>query len=171
MAKKFMPHMRMSVMARAIAAFDRASGVIIATIWGSAIVLSILANISVGRALSAREELAQAEASIPLTPNVTQVSVPPQELADTVEKLQKRYGTVLQVMQKKGDSIVTILSKDPTAFSTWLTAITYLDIIRPDIAWKIDTLCVGVKCGDTIMSGTFSARSMRFEIPQPEPTE
>lgn len=167
MAKTLLPYMRMGIMTRAVQTFDKNSGIIVGIVWMAALILLVLANMGVGRALSARELLAAAEASTPLTPQITQSKLGDNEIKIITEKLQKRYSSTLQIGQKQGDNIITITAKDPASFSTWLTAITYLDIIRPEVEWKIDNFCVGPKCGDFIMGASLSAQAVAFTVPVP----
>ncbi|MGE3770901.1 MAG: hypothetical protein AB7G06_08140 [Bdellovibrionales bacterium] len=161
------PHLKMSVMTRAVQAFDKASAVIVAIVWGGAVVLMFLGYLGVHSAIGAREQLAAAEASTPGTPVISLDRLDAPSVAILVDKLQKRYGSVLTIKSDKGSNKITIMAKDASAFSSWLTAVTYLDIIRPDVSWTIEDMCIGAKCKDGIMTGTFSAQTTKFQLPQP----
>jgi len=165
MAKLSLPKMKLSIVGRAIQTFDKNSAIIVSIVWGAAIVLSIMGSMGISSAMHAREQLAAAEASTPLTPRITQQQLPEPAVKAITDKLAKRYGNVLQINVAPGTGLVTITAKDAGAFSTWLTAVTYLDIIRPDVAWKIEKFCVGAKCGDSLMSASFSALAVAFEVP------
>jgi len=154
-------------MSRAVQAFDKASAVIVAIVWGAAIFLMFLGYLGVHSAISAREQLATAEASTPGTPVISLDRLDGASVATLVDKLQKRYGNILTIKADKGSNKITIVAKDAGAFSSWLTAVTYLDIIRPDVSWSIEDMCVGTKCKDGIMTGTFTAQTTKFQLPPP----
>jgi hypothetical protein len=165
MARFSLPKMKLSVLGSAMQSFDKHAAMIVGIVWGAAVVLTILASMGISSALHAREQLAAAEASTPLTPRISQQQLPEPAVKAITDKLAKRYGAVLQIAISAGTGQITITAKDASAFSTWLTAVTYLDIIRPDVAWKIEKFCVGAKCGESLMSASFSAIAVAFEVP------
>lgn len=160
-----LPHFKMSVMARAVAAFDKATAIVMLIVWGAALLFTILAYSSVSSSLHAREALAAAEASTPLTPTINVQNLPEAAVKEIAERLQRRYGGQAQISVNGGKLQIT--AKDASAFNTWLTAVTYLDIIRPDVAWKIEDFCVGASCSMNVMSISLLAQSVTFDVPAP----
>lgn len=160
-----LPQLKMSIVSKALMAFDKATSVVVLIVWGAALLFTVLAYSSVQRSMNAREELAAAEASTPLTPRINTQPLPEANVAQIGERLQRRYGSQIQITQNAGK--LQISAKDASAFTTWLTAVTYLDVIRPDIAWKIEDLCVGSACPNNVMGVSLVAQTVSFDVPQP----
>lgn len=165
MLSSSLPRFKVSVMSRAVQAFDKATSVIVLIIWGAALLFTVLAYSSVQRSLNARAELASAEASAPLTPKISMQPLAEATVAQIGERLQRRYGSQVQITINSGK--LQIAAKDAAAFTTWLTAVTYLDVIRPDVAWKVEDFCVGASCPNNVMNVTLVAQSVNFDVPRP----
>lgn len=159
------PQLKTSLITKAVMAFDKATGVIVLLVWCAALLFTVLAYSSVRSSMAAREDLAAAEASAPLTPRINLQALPEAQVAQIAERMQRRFGSQTSISLSSGK--LSISAKDPGNFNTWLTAVTYLDVVRPDIAWKIEEFCVGSSCQNNLMSVLLVAQSVNFDVPQP----
>ena len=158
-------HLSPGLVARAAKTFDRASAFIVLTVWGAALAFMALAYVGVEQTLKARQNLAEAEAAIPVLPTIAQDPVPAPTLQQLADRLKKRLGD--KVTLTPAASQLRITAALPENYNAWLSAISYVDTISADTQWSISQFCVGAECKDGLMSVTLNAQKVSFTAPPP----
>jgi hypothetical protein len=155
-----------SVMQRAIAAFDRATMVVVLACWSGAILVMLFALYTLNLSVTAKRETIEAAAHEPSLPKM--VNKPPTmaELNPLVDRLKQRYPEL--TFSLAGDTSLTISSNEGARFRTWLTVLSYIDTISPQYRWSMREFCVGVKCGSSsLMRAIVTAEKISFAPPAP----
>ncbi|NBX73860.1 MAG: hypothetical protein EBQ89_06130 [Alphaproteobacteria bacterium] len=149
--------------------FEKGSIIIMGVIWLVAILLCALAYLTVGQAASVHQKLNEALATEPQLPTVTQFNLSPPQLKPHADRLMERYGKSINVIFSGREDFLVIEASDSAQFSTWLSAINYLDTIAPDVRWRFERLCMGQDCDKSIlMSATIKGEGVGIERPQPK---
>lgn len=152
------------VVQKALQTFDRSMLAVVAGAWGVSILLLLFALFTVGSSVKEKGVLVTAMASEPVVP-VTVKKVP--ELKDLnilTDRLQKRFPDIN--FQLANDKSLTVMCVDGNKFRLWLTVLSYIDTMSPQIRWSIRELCVGNKCsGNAPMKATLSAEKITFSLP------
>ena len=150
---------------RAVKTFDRASGIIVLTVWGAALAFVGLAYLGIGQTIEARGKLAEAESAQPVLPVIAQEPIATPAIQDISDRLAKRYGD--KIIFAPNGSQLHISATAPEIYTTWMEAVSYLDTISPDTQWTISQFCVGPECKDGLMSVTLDAQHISFTAPPP----
>ncbi len=164
-SNSIVPHLSAGLMTRAMKTFDRASAFIVLTVWGAALAFSALAYVGVEQTIKARQNLAEAEAALPVLPTIAQDPVPAPTLQQLADRLKKRLGE--KVTLTPTGSQLRISATLPESYNAWLSAISYVDTISADTQWSIKQFCVGLECKDGLMNVTLDAQKVSFTAPPP----
>lgn len=156
--------LKSNIVNKALMTFDKASGLIVALIWGAAIAFMGLAYVSVEQVLNGRLETAKAEAAVPAIPTIQQEALGGTIVTDLAARLGKQYGVKLNFAASGAD--LRISTSAAEAYNTWVSAITYLDTISGDTTWGIKELCIGVECRDGLMTITLTGKKVSFGTPE-----
>jgi hypothetical protein len=156
-AKVFNPHLMNKVMQT----FDSITIVVVASCWGAAAIIIILALYTVHLSVSTKRDVIEAAAKEPALPQL--VMRPPEatEMGPIVERLQRRFPDITFALSN--DKSLTVSAVDGSKFRTWLTVLSYIDTISPQYRWQIKDLCVGMQCpSGTPMRSVLIARKITF---------
>lgn len=160
------PQLTTTLVSRAVATFDRASGFIVLTVWGAALAFMALAYIGVQQTIKARNQLVEAEASQPVLPTIAQTPVATSSLQQIADRMKKQLGDKVTVTP--AGSQLKITAAKPDNYNYWLSAISYVDSASADTLWTIKDFCVGTECKDALMSVTLNAQTVSFTTPSSE---
>lgn len=154
---------------KAINAFDKATIVIVSSVWGGAILIMLFALYTINMSVTAKRQVIEAAATEPSLPQL--VSRPPEltELKPIVDRMQKRFPDITFTLGN--DKTLAISAQQGAKFRTWLTVLSYIDTISPQYRWQIKEFCVGGKCSGSVpmkavlvaQKISFSSKSVRIE--------
>ncbi|MDD3370820.1 MAG: hypothetical protein PHE27_03220 [Alphaproteobacteria bacterium] len=139
-----------SRIARAVSAFDKSTTMIVGTCWLAALVMMILAIVSVHAAVDYKKEAATASSVNPVLPTIKKVSIPPHELQKVVERLQKQFPDIK--IDLRAPSGINVRTNDGNQFHQWITALNYVDTMAPEYRWTLKDFCTGSCSNGFLMS-------------------
>jgi hypothetical protein len=169
-AGKFTELLTTDLLAKTLRALDRTAMVMIIVSWSAAILMMGVALYTVSSAHHARQEADEAAAIEPLVPVIKRAALARKEMDGFVDRLRSRYKTVS--INASPDNALEISGTDPNNFLDWLSALSYLDTIAPQMRWTIRDLCVGNECGGSaLMRAAIIAERVTFQAPQPHGEE
>ena len=119
-----------------------ATGIILG-IWAAAIIC-IIGAVSQAQRTSDMASQAQAlQSLIPATINIREESLAKEDYDVIASSLSARYTSVKIASGRKA---LEIQSNSVDAYSAWLAAMFDVMASRPDVRWKVVTLCAGESC-------------------------
>lgn len=156
--KSFSP----SVMTRVIATFDKATIAIVATCWAATLFMGFLALYAVNQSVAAREAADRALAVEPALPAMTQRPMEGREAQGILTRFGRRYPDL--IVNYKDNFIIS--ATDGGKYHEWITSLDYLETLAPKYNWQIVELCIGVKCGQSVMTAVLKGERVEFKMPQ-----
>lgn len=152
---------------RALRSFDKATALIVATVWTSAAVIIILATFAVFGAVKSKQEMTKLLVDEPAQLKIEFSPASSKDLQPLLDRIKKRYPDLKLELAKDGS--MTIFSENPEHFRQWIFALNYIDSISPQFRWSIRTLCVGTQCSmKMIMHAALRAEKVNFVVPDSE---
>lgn len=158
------------LLTKAVRALDRTAVVMIIVTWAAAVFMMGVALYTVSKAHYARQKAEEAAALEPLVPAMKHGVLARRDLERLTTRLKMRFRTVN--INATPDNAVEISGTDAGAFLDWLSALSYLDTIAPQVRWSIRDLCIGSECGGaSLMRAAIIAERVTFQAPQPRSDE
>ncbi len=157
--KVFAPRM----VTKAVQAFDRATAVVIAVSWASAVVVLAFALYTLNLSVSEKRAAEQAAAIEPKLPRIIRKGLDPREAQSLQSELQRQFPGLTFSLQSGQHLVVS--SGDGGQFREWLSAISYIDTVSPQYHWVLQEFCVG-KCGAReLMKAELAGERISFAAP------
>ncbi len=154
------------LLAKTLRSLDRTAMAMLIVSWCAAITMMGVALYTVSTAHRARQEAETAAALEPMVPTIKRATLTRKELDGFVERLRARYKVV--GINATPDNALEISGAESAHFLDWLSAISYLDTVAPQVRWSIRDLCVGNECGSaTLMRALIIAERVTFQAPLP----
>lgn len=158
------------LLAKVLRSLDRTAMVMLIVSWSAAVLMMGVTLYTVSVAHHAGQEAESAAALEPMVPTIKRTALTRKELDSFVDRLRGRYKTVN--INASPDNALEISGIDPAHFLDWLSALSYLDTIAPQVRWTIRDLCVGNECGgSSLMRAAIIAERVTFQAPQPKVEE
>ncbi len=156
---------------KATRALDRTAVIMILAVWIGAVVMVGVALYTVSLAHKARQQTDEAVAVEPAVPEMQKAALPRIELDKYAERLRTRFGKI--TFNALPDNGLEVTAADASTYLDWLTAMSYLDTIAPQVRWAVRDLCVGTECGSgSMMRATVVGERITFRKPEKAaPTE
>lgn len=161
--KLFLRSFSPKVVAKAAQSFDRATTVVVTSCWSAALVAVAAAIYTLMLSASAHHESDLAIAAEPVLPKVVQRPMDMHSVQTMFDRLQHRMPDVS--FQVRGQNLA-VTSMNGAAFHQWLTALTYIDIISPDVHWSFQEFCVGECKNSELMHAIIKGERLSFEAPE-----
>ncbi|MBV8061935.1 MAG: hypothetical protein JO126_06795 [Alphaproteobacteria bacterium] len=158
--KSFSP----DVLSRVIMTFDKATIAIVATCWAATIVMGALALFAVNQSVAARDAADHAMAVEPALPIMSRHPMEGREGQAVLTRFTHRYPDL--VVNYKDAFIIS--ATDGSKYQEWVTSLDYLESLAPKYQWQISELCIGTKCGQSVMTAVLKGDRIAFEMPQLE---
>jgi hypothetical protein len=150
--------------AKALALLDKSTAVVVSTCWLAALVTLILAVIAVHNAVAAKHESAEALVAEPVLPVATTTPITQRDSQQILERLQHQFPDIK--FEIETNQAITIKSDDGAKFHQWVTAISYIDTMAPQIRWTLRDFCVG-HCSSNLMKAVVIGQKVVFTLPPP----
>ncbi|MDR3450537.1 MAG: hypothetical protein P4M15_12485 [Alphaproteobacteria bacterium] len=161
MFKAFAPR----IMVQALTLLDKSTAIVIGVSWMAAIVILILAVISVHNATAAKKEAAEAVVAEPVLPVAVRSTISVPEAQDLVARLHLQFPDI-KIDLDRGESI-SLSSNEGAKFHQWLAAVSYIDAMEPQYHWAIRDLCVG-HCERMLMFAALTGEKIEYRPPPPK---
>ncbi len=167
---KFTSLLSADLLAKTMRSLDRTAMAMLIVSWSAAILMMGVALYTVSTAHHAKVEAETAAALEPLVPTINRATLSRKDLDGFVARLRVRYKTV--EISATPDNALVISGTDSAHFLDWLSALSYLDTVAPQVRWTIRDLCVGNECGgSSLMRAAIIAERVTFQTPQAKPVE
>jgi len=150
------------VLAKAILTFDRATAIVVGSCWAAALLVMFMALHEVHSAATARREAQEALAAEPVLPTITTGVVNAREGQAILDRLQHQFPE-LKITWENNQTL-SIRTMEGSRFHQWVTAISYVDAMAPQIHWSLQEFCVG-HCDSDLMRATLTGQKISFALP------
>lgn len=150
---------------KAMRTLDRTALIMIMVTWVGALVMMGIALYTVSSANKARQLTEEAAAVEPIVPITQSAPVQRVELEKLAERLHNRFDRIS--FNAMPDNTLEIASTEAGNYLDWLTSLSYLDTIAPQIRWQVRDLCVGSECGSgAVMRAAVAGEKVNFKVPE-----
>jgi hypothetical protein len=160
--KLFLRTFSPKIMVKAVQSFDRATTVVVISCWGAALVAMIAAVYTLTLSVSAHHEVESALVAEPVLPKIVHKPMDIHGVQAMFDRMQHRFPEI-NFSVRAQDLAVT--SMNGTYFHQWLSAISYIDTISPDLHWSFDEFCVGECKNSELMHAILKGERVSFEAP------
>jgi len=157
--------MKPKIAAKALQTFDRATAVVVGVSWAAAILMMVFAIYVSSLAMSAKHASENAQATEPNLPKIIHGKINQREIQMMVEGMQHRFPDIKFNMQ--GSEGLIVSTNDGNQFRQWLTALSYIDTIKPQYHWSMQQFCVGKCANNELMRAILVGETISFEMPTP----
>ncbi len=150
---------------KAMRTLDRTALIMVMVTWVGALIMMGIALYTVSSANKARQQTEEAAAVEPIVPHMQSTVVPRAELEKLAERLHNRFDRIS--FNAMPDNTLEIASTEAGNYLDWLTSLSYLDTIAPQIRWSVRDLCVGSECGSgAVMRAAVVGEKVTFKVPE-----
>lgn len=149
-------------MGKAIQSFDRATTIVVAVCWGTALFMIALTLYSVHLASVTGHAAEEAAAAEPILPKVSRKPIEARDAKALYERLLHEHPTLNFTLAN--DNSLNISAQDGSKFNEWLALLRYVDIASPKYRWTLKEFCVG-KCAGALMHAVMVGETVTFEQP------
>ncbi|MDD3030097.1 MAG: hypothetical protein PHS57_07450 [Alphaproteobacteria bacterium] len=148
----------------AIKSFDRSTAVIIGLAWAVACLMLFFASLSIRGVVDSKREALLALAQEPVLPKITTAPIRLNNIEPILSRLKRQFPEI-NIDQREG-KFLTLRSNDGALFHQWISALSYIDSMTPEIRWDLREFCVGA-CGGGggLMSATLVGREVSISLP------
>ncbi|MDP9126781.1 MAG: hypothetical protein M3N08_00785 [Pseudomonadota bacterium] len=150
------------MMSKAIAAFDRATVVVVSACWGAALAMMGIAVYTLVLSISARHATDTVMATEPTLPKVVHKPMDLKQIQAVFDRMGRRFPDITFSVHGQG---LGVTSANGAKFHQWLTALSYVDTISPEYHWSIEEFCVGECVNAELMHAVLKGDRINFEAP------
>jgi hypothetical protein len=161
--KLFLRTLSPKVMSKAMQSFDRATTVVVASCWSAALVAVIAAIYTLTLSVSAHHQTDAAMVAEPVLPRIVHKPMDIHSVQAMFDRMQHRMPEV--TFQVRGQDLA-VVSMNGSAFHQWISALSYLDTISPDLHWSLEEFCVGECKNSELMHAILKGERVSFEAPE-----
>ena len=162
---KLLPKLSGEVIAKALMKLDQATVAVVGSAWLGAVLLVALAVFTTNQMGAVRAEADASRAAEILVPKEQKTKIDPEALKQLADRLKRRYQD-LSISAADNDGTLDIQSNNPEQFSSWLSAVGYVDTLASDYRWTIVKFCAGSGCGGSMMRAQLTAERLSFQPPR-----
>ncbi len=152
------------VISKAVTTLDKYTTIVVSACWAAALVILILAVFSVRGAVTAKKDADAALVAEPVVPSVQKAAIEARETQATMDRMARQFPDIK--FEAGGSQSIVIKSVDGARYHEWVSALSYIDSMSPQIHWTLDELCVGNCKGSDLMRAVVSGERLRFSLPQ-----
>jgi hypothetical protein len=152
------------MMANIIKGFDRSAMMIIGTIWASALIMMVMAFFALHQLATERTAAGKIIASEPSVPKIAKNIATKDVVEKVVVRLKRSYPEV--TFSAENDGAVSVVGNDGGLFRQWLSAVSHIDILMPNLRWTLREFCVGGSCKTgVLMKAVLVGEVIRIDPP------
>ena len=152
------------IVAKAVMTTDKSTALVVSVCWAAAFVVLILAVYAVHGAASAKKDAEAALVAEPVLPVARTTPIGDSDVQVAVDRMQSQFPDIK--FEAGPDHMVVIKSNDGARFHQWISALSYIDSMSPQLHWTLDSFCVGNCRGTEVMKATVAGVRITFSLPQ-----